>query len=123
MLLHLLLLLLLLPSIVVRPSLQQSPLHHYVGGSVRVPVVAAHPGVAALQGLEQGVDVVGLGEPLEEGDEVEELAVVHVVEPRGHGNLKRRAFSSHFAYQCHRLTASFALQIATLSLSEPSIKT
>ena len=70
-----------------------SPLDHDVGGAVGVPVAVAHllPAAAGVvaggAGLEQGVDVVGLGEPLEEGDEVEELAVVHVVEPRGHGYL------------------------------------
>ena len=97
-------------SIYLLQSLKQSPLYHDVGGAVRVPVVAGapHPDVAAAAhaGLEQGVDVVGLGEALEEGDEVEELAVVHVVEPRGHGNL-----------ECKMLIDSFATP------SESSIKT
>ena len=77
----------------ISSSSTTSPLDHDVGGAVGVPVAVAHllpaVGVVAGAGLEQGVDIVGLGEPLEKGDEVEELAVVHVVEPRGHGYLER----------------------------------
>ena len=38
--------------------------------------------------LEHPVDAVRLREVLQKGDEVEELAVVHVVEPGRHGNLE-----------------------------------
>lgn len=37
--------------------------------------------------LEDGVDVVHFAQPLEERDEVQELSVGHVVEPRGHRHL------------------------------------
>lgn len=37
--------------------------------------------------LQDGVDVVHLAQPLEEGDEVQQLRVGHVIEPRGHGHL------------------------------------
>lgn len=44
--------------------------------------------------LQDSVDVVHFAEPLEEGDEVQQLRVGHVIEPRGHGHLdgKRRPF-------------------------------
>lgn len=37
--------------------------------------------------LEDCVDVIHFAQPLEEGDEVQQLGVGHVVEPRGHGHL------------------------------------
>lgn len=39
--------------------------------------------------LEDCVDVVHFAQPLEERDEVEQLGVGHVVEPRSNGNLYR----------------------------------
>lgn len=48
-------------------------------------LLAVHPLV-----LEDRVDVVHLAQPLEEWDEVQQLRVGHVVEPRGHGNLRRK---------------------------------
>lgn len=38
--------------------------------------------------LEDRVDVIHTAQPLEEGDEVQQLRVGHVVEPRGHGHLE-----------------------------------
>lgn len=38
--------------------------------------------------LEDCVDVIHLAQPLEEGDEVQQLGVGHVVEPRGHRHLE-----------------------------------
>lgn len=54
--------------------------------------VAKVRGQALLAGrplvLEDCVDVVHLAQPLEKWDEVEQLCVRHVVEPRGHRNLQ-----------------------------------
>lgn len=41
--------------------------------------------------LEDRVDVVHFAQPLEERDEVQQLGVGHVVEPRGHGHLEGNA--------------------------------
>lgn len=38
--------------------------------------------------LEDCVDVIHFAQPLEEGDEVQQLGVGHVVEPRGHRHLE-----------------------------------
>ena len=38
--------------------------------------------ISSLYPLQQGVNIVGRTQLLEEGDELEQLAVLHVVEPR-----------------------------------------
>lgn len=57
--------------------------------------------------LQDSVDVVHFAQPLEEGDEVQQLCVGHVIEPRGHGHLddKPNIVSSHF-YELQQLSYS-----------------
>lgn len=55
--------------------------------------------------LEDGVDVVHFAQPLEERDEVQELSVGHVVEPRGHRHLN-----------AHRNQSFVTVMISSLSV-------
>ena len=51
--------------------------------------------------LQDRVDVVHFAQPLEEGDEVQQLCVGHVVEPRGHGHLDHNAESRSISGDFH----------------------
>lgn len=44
--------------------------------------------------LQDSVDVVHFAQPLKEGDEVQQLCVGHVIEPRGYGHLGDRPILS-----------------------------
>lgn len=48
--------------------------------------------------LQDSVDVVHFAQPLEEGDEVQQLCVGHVIEPRGHGNLDNKPITQNLRY-------------------------
>lgn len=48
--------------------------------------------------LEHRVDVIHFAQPLEERQEVQELRVGHVVEPRGHRHLDENASHQHQRY-------------------------
>lgn len=53
--------------------------------------------------LQDSVDVVHFAQPLEEGDEVQQLCVGHVIEPRGHGHLddKPNIMSAAISMNCN----------------------